>query len=176
MRVGIEVGGTFTDLVAVEAGQVRVVKVPSTPRSPDIGAFSALGAAGIEARAVTDLVHGSTVATNAILERRGASIAFVATAGFRDILFMQRHDRRNIYDLHYAKPVPPVRRRDCFEVTERIDAAGAVIVPLDEAAVMRDLIPALRQGGYEAVAICLLSAYAQPAHEARVRPPRRVQS
>jgi N-methylhydantoinase A len=169
MRVGIEVGGTFTDLVAVEAGQVRVVKVPSTPRSPDIGAFSALGAAGIEARAVTDLVHGSTVATNAILERRGASIAFVATAGFRDILFMQRHDRRNIYDLHYAKPVPPVRRRDCFEVTERIDAAGAVIVPLDEAAVMRDLIPALRQGGYEAVAICLLSAYAQPAHEARVR-------
>jgi N-methylhydantoinase A len=169
MRVGIEVGGTFTDLVAVEAGQVRVVKVPSTPRSPDIGAFSALGAAGIEPRAVTDLVHGSTVATNAILERRGAPIAFVATAGFRDILFMQRHDRRNIYDLHYAKPVPPVRRRDCFEVTERIDAAGAVVLPLDEAAVMRDLIPALRDGGYEAVAICLLSAYAQPAHEARVR-------
>ena len=112
MRVGIEVGGTFTDLVAVERGEVRVVKVPSTPRSPDIGAFNALEVAGIAPGAVTDLVHGSTVATNAILERRGAEIAFIATAGFRDILFMQRHDRRQIYDLHYRKPVPPVRRRD----------------------------------------------------------------
>jgi N-methylhydantoinase A len=97
-------------------------------------------------------VHGSTVATNAILERRGALIAFVATAGFHDILFMQRHDRRNIYDLHYAKPLPPMRRRDCFEVIECIDATGTVIQPLDEAAITRELIPALRQGGYEAVA------------------------
>ena len=169
MRVGIEVGGTFTDLVAVDGGQIRVVKVPSTPRSPDIGAFNALGAGGIEASAVTDLVHGSTVATNAILERRGALIAFVATAGFRDILFMQRHDRRNIYDLHYAKPVPPVRRRDCFEVIERIDAHGAIVQALDEVALHRDLIPALAQGGYAAVAICLLSAYAAPAHEQRVK-------
>jgi N-methylhydantoinase A len=169
MRVGIEVGGTFTDLVAIDAGQVKVVKVPSTPRSPDIGAFNALGAGGVTAAEVTDLVHGSTVATNAILERRGALIAFVATAGFRDILFMQRHDRRRIYDLHYAKPVPPVRRRDCFEVAERIDAGGQVLQPLDEAAVRQRLIPALRDGGYEAVAICLLSAYAAPAHEARLK-------
>ena len=127
MRVGIEVGGTFTDLVAVDQGQVRVIKVPSTPRSPDIGAFNALVAAGISPGSVTDLVHGSTVATNAILERRGASIAFIATRGFRDILFMQRHDRRSIYDLHYAKPAPPVRRRDCFEVAERIGHDGVVI-------------------------------------------------
>jgi N-methylhydantoinase A len=169
MRVGIEVGGTFTDLVAVDRGEVRVVKVPSTPRSPDIGAFNALGAAGIEAAAVTDLVHGSTVATNAILERRGALIAFVATKGFRDILFMQRHDRRSIYDLHYAKPAPPVRRRDCFEVAERIGPDGAVIAALDEAAVTRDLLPALAAGGYQAVAICLLSAYASPAHEMRLK-------
>ena len=169
MRVGIEVGGTFTDLVAVDRGRVRVVKVPSTPRSPDIGAFSALGAAGIEPAEVTDLVHGSTVATNAILERRGARIAFIATAGFRDILFLQRHDRRNIYDLHYAKPKPPVHRGDCFEVLERIDAAGEVITPLDEGRVTHDLVPALRSGQYEAVAICLLSAYASPQHEMRVR-------
>jgi N-methylhydantoinase A len=169
MRVGIEVGGTFTDLVAVDRGQVRVVKVPSTPRSPDVGAFSALGAAGIEAGAVSDLVHGSTVATNAILERRGGRIAFIATAGFRDILFMQRHDRRNIYDLHYAKPKPPVHRSDCFEVVERIDAAGAVITPLNEARITDELLRALRNGRYEAVAICLLSAYAAPVHEMRVR-------
>src|SRR3954467_4396350 len=146
MRVGIEVGGTFTDLVAVEGGEVRIIKVPSTPRSPDIGAFNALTAAGIAPGAVTDLVHGSTVATNAILERRGAPIAFVATKGFRDILFMQRHDRRNIYDLYYAKPAPAVRRRDCFEVAERVAADGSVILPLDEAAVTRELIPALAAG------------------------------
>ena len=169
MRVGIEVGGTFTDLVAVDRGEVRVIKVPSTPRSPDVGAFNALGAAGIPAEAVTDLVHGSTVATNAILERRGADIAFVATRGFRDILFMQRHDRRRIYDLHYAKPAPPVRRRDCFEVAERIGADGGVIQPLDEVAVARELLPALAAGGYRAVAICLLSAYASPAHEMRLK-------
>lgn len=168
MRVGIEVGGTFTDLVAVDGGQVTVIKVPSTPHSPDIGAFNALKAAGIPPAAVTDLVHGSTVATNAILERSGARIAFVATAGFRDILFLQRHDRRSIYDLHYAKPVPPVRRADCFEVPERIDAAGQVVTPLDEAAVRRDLLPVLAAGGYATVAICLLSAYTAPVHEQRL--------
>jgi len=147
MRVGIEVGGTFTDLVALSGGQVRVAKVPSTPRSPDLGAFDALAGAGIAPADVSDLVHGSTVATNAILERRGARIAFVATAGFRDILFLQRHDRRSIYDLRYRKPAPPVRRRDCFEVPERLDASGSVLAPLDEAAVERDLVPALGRSG-----------------------------
>lgn len=169
MRVGIEVGGTFTDLVAVDQGEIRVIKVPSTPRSPDIGAFNALVAADIAPSSVTDLVHGSTVATNAILERRGAAIAFVATQGFRDILFMQRHDRRRIYDLHYAKPAPPVRRRDCFEVPERIGPDGTVIQPLDEAAIRRDLLPALAEGGYQAIAICLLSAYASPIHEMQLK-------
>jgi N-methylhydantoinase A len=168
MRVGIEVGGTFTDLVALEGRQALVTKVPSTPRSPDIGAFNALTAASIPPGRVKDLVHGSTVATNAILERRGAPIAFVTTRGFRDILFLQRHDRRSIYDLRYAKPAPPVRRRDCFEVTERLDAKGNVLLPLDEAEVVRALIPALAAGGYAAVAICLLSSYASPLHEQRL--------
>ena len=122
MRVGVEVGGTFTDLVAVEGGKIVVTKVPSTPRSPDVGAFDALKASGIDLSTIEDLGHGSTVATNAVLERKGAAVAFVATAGFRDLLFMQRHDRRNIYDLFYAKPAPPVRRKDCFEVSERLNA------------------------------------------------------
>ncbi|WP_421996523.1 hydantoinase/oxoprolinase family protein [Reyranella sp.] len=168
MRVGVEVGGTFTDLVAVEGGRVVVTKVPSTPRSPDVGAFAALTASGVDLAAIEDLGHGSTVATNAVLERKGAAVAFVATAGFRDLLFMQRHDRRNIYDLFYAKPAPPVRRRDCFEVSERLAADGTVETPLDEAAVAAALIPALRAGGYRAVAICLLNAYANPAHEQRL--------
>lgn len=169
MRVGIEVGGTFTDLVAVDGGRIEVVKVPSTPANPEIGAFASLEAAGLDPARVVDLVHGSTVATNAILERKGAAVAFVTTAGFRDILFFQRHDRRNIYDLRYKKPAPPLRRRDCFEVSERLDARGDVILALDEARVVADLIPALAAGGYEAVAICLLSAYAAPSHEARVK-------
>src|SRR5579862_6511870 len=156
MRVGVEVGGTFTDLVAVEGGKLVVTKVPSTPKSPDIGAFEAIRASGIDLSLIEDLGHGSTVATNAVLERKGAKVAFVATAGFRDLLFMQRHDRRNIYDLFYAKPQPPVRRRDCFEVAERLDADGSVEKALDEARVRRELVPALKEGGYRAVAICLL--------------------
>ena len=168
MRVGVEVGGTFTDLVAVEGGKVIVTKVPSTPRSPDIGAFDALTASGIDLSTIEDLGHGSTVATNAVLERKGAAAAFVATSGFRDLLFMQRHDRRNIYDLFYAKPAPPVRRKDCFEVSERLNADGSVQTGLDEAKVKAALIPALRDGGYRAVAVCLLNAYANPAHEQRL--------
>jgi N-methylhydantoinase A len=168
MRVGVEVGGTFTDLVAVEGGRVVVTKVPSTPRSPDIGAFAALAASGVDLARIEDLGHGSTVATNAVLERKGAAVAFVSTAGFRDLLFMQRHDRRNIYDLFYAKPAPPVRRKDCFEAVERLGADGSVERPLDEARVRAELIPALKQGGYRAVAICLLNAYANPVHERRL--------
>ncbi len=168
MRVGVEVGGTFTDLVAVDGGRIVVTKVPSTPKSPDIGAFDALTASGIDLAAIEDLGHGSTVATNAVLERKGAAVAFVATQGFRDLLFMQRHDRRNIYDLFYAKPAPPVRRKDCFEATERLNADGSVATPLDEAKVRAELLPALKAGGYRAVAICLLNAYANPAHEKRL--------
>ncbi len=168
MRVGIEVGGTFTDLVAADGDRITIAKVPSTPASPDIGAFAALGAGDIDPARVTDLAHGSTVATNAILERKGARVAFVTTAGFRDIMFLQRHDRRNIYDLRYQKPAPPLNRRDCFEVVERVLASGEVVTPLDEAGVANDLVPALGRGGYDAVAICLLSAYAEPAHEQRV--------
>src|SRR5260221_11224008 len=171
MRVGVEVGGTFTDLVAVENGRVIVTKVPSTPRSPDVGAFDALTASGIDLARSEDAGHGSAVATNAGLERKGACVAFSATAGFRDLLFMQRHDRRNIYDLFYAKPAPPVRRQDCFEAAERLRADGSVERALDEAQVRSVLIPALKTGGYPAGALCLLHAHAQPPHEQPPAPP-----
>jgi len=169
MRVGIEVGGTFTDLVGVDKGRAEVRKVPSTPNSPDIGVMAAIGAAGIASADIADLVHGSTVATNAILERKGARVAFVTTAGFRDILFLQRHHRRNVYDLRYVKPIPPVARRDCYEVAERIDASGRVITALDEGWVRRVLAVTLRDAGYGAIAICLLSAYVEPIHELRLK-------
>ncbi|MFM9939801.1 MAG: hydantoinase/oxoprolinase family protein [Hyphomicrobiaceae bacterium] len=168
MRVGIEVGGTFTDLVAIGPQGIVVIKVPSVPKAPDEGAFNALIVSGIPIDSIDDLAHGSTVATNAVLERKGYPTAFVTTTGFRDILAMQRHGRARIYDLEYQKPVPVVQRSASFEVAERILADGSVIGPLDEADVAQHLLPALRVGGYEAVAICLLNAYVNPAHERRL--------
>jgi len=169
MRVGIEVGGTFTDLVAIGADGIRIAKVPSVPTAPDEGAFNALVASGIAIGAIDDLAHGSTVATNAVLERKGFPTAFVTTQGFRDILALQRHGRERIYDLEYQKPKPVVTRAASFEVAERILADGTVETPLDVDDVSRRLVPALLRGGYEAVAICLLNAYLNPVHERAVR-------
>ena len=168
MRVGVEVGGTFTDLVAVGPDGIKVTKVPSVPAAPDEGAFNALVAAELDLSQVEDLAHGSTIATNAVLERKGAKVAFVTTRGFRDILIMQRHSRSRVYDLTYQKPEPVVRRRDSFEVDERLLADGSVVTALDEAAIVDELIPQLKAGDYEAVAICLINAYANPDHEERL--------
>ena len=165
MRVGVEVGGTFTDLVAIDGDQVIITKVPSTPAKPDDGALNAIRTAEIAFERITDLVHGSTVATNAILERKGARVAFLVTRGFRDILFLQRHNRRRIYDLFYKKPAPVVERRDILEIPERIGPNGEVI----EALTIADagpLIDAFLAGGdYRAVAVCFLNGFANPQHE-----------
>jgi N-methylhydantoinase A len=169
VRVGIEVGGTFTDLVAIGPDGIRVAKVPSVPRAPDEGAFAALTASGIAISAIADLAHGSTVATNAVLERKGFATAFVTTQGFRDILALQRHGRSRIYDLGYRKPIPVVSRSASFEVVERILSDGTIATPLDAADVRQRLVPALAAGGYAAVAICLLNAFVNPAHERALR-------
>ena len=174
MRVGVEVGGTFTDLVAIgDDGRLQVTKVPSTPARPDEGALNAIDSAGLDLSQVEDLVHGSTVATNAILERKGARVLMVVTQGTRDILFIQRHNRRRIYDLFYAKPEPVVQRRDVIEAPERIDAAGAVVDALDLDVTMSRIAERLETAeadgdAYGAVAICLLNAYVEPTHEQAV--------
>ncbi len=169
MRVGVEVGGTFTDLVAIGPKGITVTKVPSVPRSPDEGAWNALVASGIPLASIEDLAHGSTVATNAVLERKGFPTAFVTTRGFRDILALQRHGRSSIYDLEYQKPQPPVERADSFEVTERVIADGSVDTAFDAELAERELVPQLKAGGYQAVAVCLLNAYVNPAHEVALR-------
>jgi N-methylhydantoinase A len=169
MRVGIEVGGTFTDLVAIGAEGIRITKVPSVPPAPDEGAFNALIASGIAISSIEDLAHGSTVATNAVLERKGFPTAFVTTEGFRDILALQRHGRERIYDLEYQKPKPVVTRSASFEVAERILADGRVERALDIDDVRRRLVPALQTGGYQAVAVCLINAYLNPVHECALR-------
>ena len=167
-RLGVEVGGTFTDLVAFEDGEVRVTKVPSTHSAPHRGAVAALDEAGLALDAVDDLVHGSTVATNAVLERKGARVAFFTTQGFRDLLSLQRQSRRSIYDIHYRKPEPVVSRRDTFEIPERTGPSGEVVTALDEAAARDRIGRALDGADYESIAICFLNSYANPAHERRV--------
>ncbi|MBS4010927.1 MAG: hydantoinase/oxoprolinase family protein, partial [Roseovarius sp.] len=169
MRVGIEVGGTFTDLIAIEEDRVQVIKVPSTPSSPEIGAMDALRFSGIDIRSIKELAHGSTVATNAVLERKGGKTAFITTSGFRDILLLQRHGRTRIYDLAYQKPVPVVDRASSYEVSERVLADGSVIELLDQEDVRLHLIPELLGSGYVAVAICLLNSYVNPTHEILLR-------
>src|SRR5690625_2493401 len=169
MRIGVEVGGTFTDLVLIDASGVKVTKVPSTPAQPDEGAFNALQASGATLTQVKDLSHGSTVATNAVLERKGFKTAFVTTGGFRDVLLLQRHGRRNIYDLEYQKPQSVVTRDSMFEVRERILADGTILQGLDEEQILSELIPAIRNGSYQAVAICFLNSYKNPSHEIKLR-------
>ncbi|MBK9605317.1 MAG: hydantoinase/oxoprolinase family protein [Betaproteobacteria bacterium] len=168
MRVGVEVGGTFTDLIAIDGNDVRVAKVPSVPKSPEEGVFAALAAANIPLGRVTDLVHGSTVATNAVLERKGGLTAFVTTAGFRDLLLIQRMDRPKIYNLAYQKPVAVVERRDVIEIGERMLSDGSVAMALDEASALQSLKAALSARPFKAVAVCFLNAWANPAHEQKI--------
>ena len=168
MRVGIEVGGTFTDLVAVDGESVRTAKVPSTPANPDQGAMHAIDAAGLDPARIEELVHGSTVATNAVLERKGAAVCLFVTKGTRDLLLLQRHDKEAIYDLRYRKPEPVVRRRDVIEIDERIAADGTAIRTPDRAQVTGLVRQVLADGSYEAAAVCFLHAYANPDHERTV--------
>ncbi len=165
MRVGVEVGGTFTDLVVVQGDEVSVVKVPSTPAQPDVGAINALDAARIEYGDIVDLVHGSTVATNAVLERKGGNVGVLVTRGMRDVLALQRHDRTSIYDLNYRKPSPVVERRQILEIDERIGADGSVVRPPDERALRRTIANFISEGAYDAIAICFLNSYIDPGHE-----------
>jgi N-methylhydantoinase A len=168
VRIGVEVGGTFTDLVLVRGGRISIEKVPSTPAAPENGALAAIDATGAALAEVSDLVHGSTVATNAILERKGAHVALFVTAGFRDLLQLQRHSRSNIYDLFYRKPEPVVQRRDTFEIHERVNADGSIAQPLDEAAARATIARALDGHDYAAVAVCLLNSFVNPLHEERL--------
>jgi N-methylhydantoinase A len=166
--VGIDVGGTFTDLTAVDdaSGRVVVTKVPSRPRNEAAAVLDGLAALGIEPRDVRRLVHGTTVGTNAVLERRGAPVAVLTTRGFRDLIEIGR-TKRNIPALFvptFVRPKPVVERRRRFEVTERLAADGSVLVPLDPASVERALDAAAISGA-EAIAVCLLHAYLNPSHE-----------
>lgn len=166
-RIGIDTGGTFTDLVVfdTDTGEIRSLKVPSTPERPLEAFVGALGATGLAVSDLAHLVHGTTVATNALIERHGARVAFITTGGFEDIPFIQRVNRRELYNLDWDKPEPLVRsRRDCFGVDERVDHHGTILRPLVESEV-RGLCRQLREGGYEAVAVAFLFSYLNTRNE-----------
>src|SRR5215217_5153905 len=164
IRLGVDVGGTFTDLVALDRGRVVTAKVPSTPEDQSEGVMHALEA--VEAGAVTAFAHGMTVATNALLERRGARTALVTTEGFRDLIELARQDRPALYDLAERRPEPLVPRELRFTVRERMGPEGE-IAPLDEDS-LREAVERLRDADVEAVAVCLLFAFLHPEHERRV--------
>src|ERR1700747_2911297 len=133
LRVGIDSGGTFTDLVALdnESGQWSTSKVSSTPGEPISGILKAISSAGIDVREIGFLILGTTVGTNALIQRRGAKVAFLTTEGFEDIPFIQRGNRKFHYDLHWIKQRPFLERHQCGGIHERMDYLGNVVVPLD---------------------------------------------
>jgi N-methylhydantoinase A len=168
LRVGIDIGGTFTDLVAIDdAGQVRTHKIASTPHDYGEGIVEGLRAMLSHGTTVTDVLHGTTVGSNTVLEGKGARTALITTRGFRDILEIRDLRMPVLYDLRWTKPRALVERRLRLEVTEKLRPDGSVSVPLDRATVDA-AIAMLRAENVQSVAICLLHSYANPAHERAV--------
>ena len=167
LRIGIDIGGTFTDFVVYDesTGGVETFKVPSTPEKPEQSVFE-----GLQRLSISDdslVVHGSTVATNAVLERKGAKTAFIATKGFKDLLLIGRQNRTELYEFAASRPPPLIPPELSFELPERVDKEGKVLESLDE-----DEIPGLteklQREEVESVAICFLFSFLHPDHEQRV--------
>jgi N-methylhydantoinase A len=169
-KIGIDIGGTFTDVVYVDETTTLTLKVPSTPDDPSVAALDALqrlrDAHGVDLSLVDALGHGTTVATNALIQRRGGRTALITTTGFRDVIEIGRLGRppQAIYDVHYQPPAPLIPRQLRFEVAERVTYQGTVERPLRVACV-RTLAEQLRQLQVESVAVCLLYSFLAPAHE-----------
>ncbi len=171
-RLAVDIGGTFTDIVIETGAQRFTLKVLTTPRAPELavleGTFELLGKAGLEPDGIDVFVHGTTLATNAIIERKGAKTALVATEGFRDILDIADESRYNQFDIFLERLKPLTERHMRFTVPERVDAAGKIVLPMREETV-RELAKRLRALRIESVAVCLMHAYANPSHETRIR-------
>lgn len=167
--VGIDVGGTFTDLYfSGHAGRPhQILKVPSTPQDPSIGLLNALEGAKLRPDELEAILHGTTIATNAVIERKGAVCALITTRGFRDLLELGRRDRPQMYGLEGVHE-PLVPRELRFEVAERIDYEGRELEPLDEVG-LRLIAAELRERGVQAVVVAFMHAYANPSHEERAK-------
>ena len=172
MRAAFDIGGTFTDFVLHGPDGTRTLKVPTSQPDPADAVLAGfqriLEDSGVSPGSIEGVLHGTTVATNAIIERKGAATALIATLGFRDVLLIGRQKRYETYDLYMNKPAPLVRRRDIFELDERVAFDGEVLQPMSDDT-LNAVVDRVIAGGYEAVAVALLHAYANPAHERAVR-------
>ena len=165
-RIGIDIGGTFTDIVLIgEDGTVLTQKVPSTPDNYAQGIVA--GLASLLPRQISEVVHGTTVATNTILERKGALTGLITTKGFRDVLEIGRLRYPRLYDLTWEKPLPLVSRRLRREVEERIDANGEIVQPLDVERA-REMIRWMLAQNIESLAVCLINAYIKSGPRAAI--------
>ncbi len=166
-RVGVDVGGTFTDLVAVRDGELVTAKVRSVPQDQSLGVMAAIDASGLERSEVAAIAHGTTVSTNALLERRGARTALVTTERFRDVIEIARQNRPALYDLTLSPPAPLVPRGLRFTVAERVGRHG--VLQALEAASVGEAVEAVAASDVESVAVCLLFSFVHPAHEQLIR-------
>jgi N-methylhydantoinase A len=171
-RLAVDIGGTFTDLALEHDGRRSTIKVLTTPVAPEqgvvAGAHEILRSSGVAAGDIRIVIHGTTLATNAVIERKGARTALLTTQGFRDVIAMGNESRYDQYDLNIVLPEPLVPRHLRLPVPERLDNDGNVLLPLDVAAV-RALVSVLRRERVESIAVGLLHAFVNPAHERRVR-------
>jgi N-methylhydantoinase A len=171
-RLAVDIGGTFTDLALEAGGKRTTVKVLTTQAAPERGVMEGfrtiVEAAEVAPSDIELIIHGTTLATNAIIERKGARTALITTEGFRDVIAMGNESRYDQYDLNIVLPEPLVPRYLRLPVPERLDNAGQILLPLDEAAVQA-LIPVLTEAGVESVAVGLLHAFVNPVHERRIR-------
>src|SRR5438067_5339404 len=174
LRVASDVGGTFTDTLAYDetAKRVTVAKVPTTPENRAVGTVRGLKRAlELQGRGGGDVGyvgHGMTTATNAVIQRSGGRTALITNEGFRDLLLIGRQNRPSLYDIRKTRPLPLVAREDCHTLRGRLDPAGYEVTPLDEAG-LREVARRLKADGVDAVAVCLLHAYANPEHERRAK-------
>ena len=166
MRLGVDTGGTFTDFVWLDGGQFRIHKQLSTPHNPAEAILR--GVTLLQLPAAAEVIHGSTVATNALLERRGARTALITTKGFGDVLAIGRQNRPDLYALVPQKPEPLVPAKWRFEVDERVTAQGEILQPLNVDS-LRPILQTIAADGIESVAVCLLFSFLRPEHEQRIR-------
>ena len=170
LRIGVDIGGTFTDLVTFDSatGGLAMSKSFTTPADRTDGVLEVLAEGGVALSAVSQFVHGTTTATNAVVERKGGRVGLISTAGFRDTLEIMRINRERHYDLQWASPVPLVPRCLRFEATERMDYRGRIVTPLDTGA-LAATVAEMRAAAVESIAVCFLFSFMNPIHERQAR-------
>ena len=166
LRIGVDIGGTFTDLVTFDSttGELSMSKSFTTPADRTDGVLEVLVEGGVALAHVSQFVHGTTTATNAVVERKGGRVGLISTEGFRDTLEIMRINRERHYDLQWASPVPLVPRHLRFEATERVDYRGRIVTPLDTEA-LAATVAEMRAAAVESIAVCLLFSFMNPVHE-----------